>query len=447
MQLRPQPAMSKPASQITGLSKLSKSEKCVTFSGNIRASYLNFSLDYEDGSDDEGWSSGEEERVETSVQQHPDIADFSNRKLETFDLPQVKYPDRIKYLYLSHNVLKKLPENIFLVLPNLEWLDVRNNQLGFLPNLNSHQKIRTILAEYNNIEQLPEDLHTAPKLTRLQLGGNKISASDSRLLRSGLGRVRGNQSQDSSKHQHRHSFDSGIGIKDLSETESETWSEDSRSECKVSVKRDDEVEEINDFIENKDLYAGKKLDKVEEEFNFDDYLYCYKSFHSPYLDKQFEGFSLKDIQSAALRVEKRKKEQENKKQINLALESLHSRAALAAWRDHYRQQSAVRARSYERADTECTMGHNVSPPHGQDPDWTIANSALPDTVFSPAVNKASQSIFLTKITIKCDSAQDVSVDDVVKAIEVTEEEIDHEVSRAVRSAGRPGRLDKVGELS
>ena len=58
--------------------------------------------------------------------------------------------------------MKELPENIFLMLSNLEWLDVRNNQLGFLPNLNSHQKIRTILAEHNNIEQLPEDLHTAP---------------------------------------------------------------------------------------------------------------------------------------------------------------------------------------------------------------------------------------------------------------------------------------------
>ena len=39
----------------------------------------------------------------------------------------------------------------------------------------------------------------------------------------------------------------------------------------------------------------------------------------------------------------------------------------------------------------------------------------------------------------------MSVDDVVKAIEVTEEEIDTEVTRAVKSAGRPGRLDKVGE--
>lgn len=39
--------------------------------------------------------------------------------------------------------------------------------------------------------------------------------------------------------------------------------------------------------------------------------------------------------------------------------------------------------------------------------------------------------------------QDVSVNDVVKAIEVTEEEIDDEVSGAVRSASRPGRLDKV----
>ena len=39
------------------------------------------------------------------------------------------------------------------------------------------------------------------------------------------------------------------------------------------------------------------------------------------------------------------------------------------------------------------------------------------------------------------------MDDVVKAIEVTEEEIDTEVTRAVKSAGRPGRLDKVGEQS
>ena len=37
----------------------------------------------------------------------------------------------------------------------------------------------------------------------------------------------------------------------------------------------------------------------------------------------------------------------------------------------------------------------------------------------------------------------MSVNDVVKAIEVTEEEIDDEVSRAVRSSARPGRLDKV----
>ena len=115
----PRPAMSK-SSQITGLSKLSKSEKCVTFSGNIRASYLNFSL--ETGSDDEGWSSGQENEEEelraetTRVQQHPNIIDLTNRKLETFDPAQVQYPERIKYLYLSQNILQELPENIFLVL-------------------------------------------------------------------------------------------------------------------------------------------------------------------------------------------------------------------------------------------------------------------------------------------------------------------------------------------
>ena len=40
----------------------------------------------------------------------------------------------------------------------------------------------------------------------------------------------------------------------------------------------------------------------------------------------------------------------------------------------------------------------------------------------------------------------MSVDDVVKAIEVTEEEIDGEVSRAVTSAARPGRLGKVSRI-
>ena len=382
--------------QITALSKLSKSEKCVTFSGNIRASYLNFSLDHEEGSDD-GWSSGYEEEeddksVQTNVQQHPNIVDFSNRKLEIFDLAHLQHPDWIKYLYLNQNILKHLPENIFLVVPNLEWLDVRNNQLSFLPALNSHQKIRTILAEENRIEQLPDDLHTAPNLTRLQLGGNKISPGDARRLSCGVEHVRRNQRQDVFKapaptlQQHRHSFDSGIGIKDLNdETESETSSDDTKSVCEVVSKRDEEVEEITNFIENKDLYSGKKLGKVEEEFNFDDYLYCYKSFHSPFLDKQFEGFSLNDITRAALKVARRKKEQERKKQINIALEALHSRVALSAWRDRYRQQRAARARSYER--DECTLGEHGSPPHGQDPDWTISNSALPDNVFSPADKK------------------------------------------------------------
>ena len=384
------------SSQITGLSKLSKSEKCVTFSGNIRASYLNFSLTSRGESD--AWSSEEEEEENDStdaanVQKDPNSVDFSNKKLEIFHLSQVQYQNLLKYLYLSQNNLSELPNNIFRLTPSLEWLDVRNNCLRSLPNLNSHNKIRTILAEHNKIERLPEDLHSALNLTRLQLGGNKISPADGRLLSLGLDHVRRNQLQNATKplvleshQQHRNSFDSGIEIKDLSETESETSSEESKSKSKAPSKGDDEAEEINDFIENKDLYCGKKLETVEDEFNFDDYLYCYKSFHSPFLDKEFEGFSLDDITNAAIKDEKRKKDQKKKKQISLALETLNNRTALSAWRDHYRRLQVMKTRSYERED-ECTKGDNVAPPHGQDPDWSISNSTLPDNVFSPSINK------------------------------------------------------------
>jgi len=62
-------------------------------------------------------------------------------------------------LYLENNNLSEVPEELFVSLPQLQWLDIRNNQLRSLPtSIRSHPSIETILLEGNEIETLPLEL-------------------------------------------------------------------------------------------------------------------------------------------------------------------------------------------------------------------------------------------------------------------------------------------------
>ena len=133
---------------------------------------------------------------------------------------------------------------------------------------------------------------------------------------------------------HRNSFDSGVDVNDSSE-ESTTITSVSDSMTDSNI---DENNEIEDFIKNKDLYTGKKIGAPDDDFNFDDYLYCYKSFHSPLIDKEYHGYSMKDIQKASKAMEMRKREQLHKSIISKSLQLLNSKKALLAWRDNYKQQ-------------------------------------------------------------------------------------------------------------
>ena len=156
------------------MSTLSSSERQVCDkSGNVRASYLRFRLD-NDHEDSDVWSSDDQEEDSGDDQQedesYPSIVDLSNQNLTVFSLSQLSNPTTVKYLYLQHNKLKMLPEDLFLLCPNLEWLDVRNNLLSCLPMFHSHQHIKTILAENNKIQFLPKDVQTARRLISIQIG-------------------------------------------------------------------------------------------------------------------------------------------------------------------------------------------------------------------------------------------------------------------------------------
>ena len=58
--------------------------------------------------------------------------DMSNRGLKDW----VKFPvlpHLVTHLYLNNNQLSQLPPDFFLQFTNLQWLDLRNNQLRDLP--------------------------------------------------------------------------------------------------------------------------------------------------------------------------------------------------------------------------------------------------------------------------------------------------------------------------
>ena len=115
-------------------------------------------------------------------------------------------------------------------------------------------------------------------------------------------------------------IDPGIEIpvqEDCSDLQSEVNMAVSDDEVETDLDKTDEYsdaeekeilseEEIRNFIVNKDLYKCDPL--CTEPETFDEFLYYYKSFHSPLLDKEFHGFSMEKIQSESRKIERRKRE-------------------------------------------------------------------------------------------------------------------------------------------
>lgn len=56
--------------------------------------------------------------------------------------------------------MKELPDDLFLYLPNLKWIDLRNNQLTYIPSngLAKHPSLRYLLIGGNFIRELPIEL-------------------------------------------------------------------------------------------------------------------------------------------------------------------------------------------------------------------------------------------------------------------------------------------------
>jgi Leucine-rich repeat (LRR) protein len=84
------------------------------------------------------------------------------------------FPLTLKQVHLKNNCLTSLPGCIFSDLPNLVWLDVRNNELSELPpDIQLADKLEDLLLGGNFLKRLPACLAKLKKLNGLQLQPNK----------------------------------------------------------------------------------------------------------------------------------------------------------------------------------------------------------------------------------------------------------------------------------
>lgn len=62
-------------------------------------------------------------------------------------------------LYLEKNQIEVIPNELFIHLPKLVWLDLRSNRLKTLPEtIAHHQCLETLLLRDNDMQMLPMEL-------------------------------------------------------------------------------------------------------------------------------------------------------------------------------------------------------------------------------------------------------------------------------------------------
>ncbi|CAL8368644.1 unnamed protein product [Gadus morhua 'NCC'] len=111
---------------------------------------------------------------------------LSRRKLN--EIPETILRHRsLKELYLEGNKLINLPDSMFVRLPHLVWLDLRNNLIGSLPaGIGSHRYLKTLLLEGNPISELPPELGNVLSLKGLNLRNCPIRSPPKDIVHQGL---------------------------------------------------------------------------------------------------------------------------------------------------------------------------------------------------------------------------------------------------------------------
>lgn len=115
--------------------------------------------------------------------------DVSRNQLQTINVtgsPETKtsvYFNNLRYLDMSYNQLKSLPESFFVCMGSLEVLNVSNNCISSFSVIKKHlQKLKIINLSFNSLQTLTFGENTLPSLQELFLQGNEIVILDPKIF-------------------------------------------------------------------------------------------------------------------------------------------------------------------------------------------------------------------------------------------------------------------------
>lgn len=115
--------------------------------------------------------------------------DVSRNQLQTINItasPKTKtsvYFSHLRYLDMSYNQLKSLPESFFVCMESLEVLNVSNNCISSFSVLKANlQKVKIINLSFNSLQTLTFGEKSLPSLEELFLQGNDIVILDPKIF-------------------------------------------------------------------------------------------------------------------------------------------------------------------------------------------------------------------------------------------------------------------------
>ncbi|UJR36924.1 hypothetical protein I4U23_029636 [Adineta vaga] len=120
-------------------------------------------------------------------QQGFNCLDLSKKNLTQFPTQLLEFPS-LQYLYLEGNQLKQLPNDLFVRLCNLKWLDLRHNKLTSIPHegLGAHSSLQYLLLSGNFLRTLPHELGKVKTLSALNLDGNPLNHPPNEVIKQGI---------------------------------------------------------------------------------------------------------------------------------------------------------------------------------------------------------------------------------------------------------------------
>lgn len=97
----------------------------------------------------------------------------------------------LEHLYLKENFIQTLPNDFFIKLRNLLWLDMRCNKLQNFPvSVGQHKCLKTLLLGDNNLQCIPAEIGLLKSLTGLNVGNNPLVDPPQSVVKKGVFEVK-----------------------------------------------------------------------------------------------------------------------------------------------------------------------------------------------------------------------------------------------------------------